>query len=142
MARRESSKADRLRRLCRPAEILLEEERSREGEFLDLFEEQLLQLAKDLDRPTSVEVVTARRIAAQIWSYDRLTSDGKAMSRVWRDPHRPSSLANHFAEADTRGRLSRLCQDQVREAATWLESCRRGVSPIPELQVLAGGRRG
>jgi hypothetical protein len=137
---RRSDKAARLRRLSRPHEILLEEERSREGEFLDLFEEQLLQVAKDADHPTAVEVVTARRIAAQVWGFDRLTSDGRAMSRIFRNPIQRAALADHFAEADIRGRLSRLCQDQVSEARRWLDECRRGVAPVPELKVLSGGR--
>lgn len=66
---------DELRGWLLPQNVLLDNERHREAELLELFREQLALKASGDRKPTPTQRIAARRRAVVLWEMDRATND-------------------------------------------------------------------
>lgn len=105
------------KKLCRPSEILLPNEQDREKDFCNLYIDVLTRLSGDADHATQLEKVMARSICADVWRYDRETSDGEALlERVYNTSSYNESRRNAWREADERTRMRSVFVESAKQS--------------------------
>ena len=111
------------RKLCRPDEILMPNEMDREKEFVALYLDVLKRMSGDVDHASQLEKVMARSVAADVWRYDRETSDGAVLlARVYNTTSYNESRRNAWKEADERTRLRSVFVDSAKQSLDILYS--------------------
>jgi hypothetical protein len=131
------------RRWARLEEILLPGEWSRANDFLDLMLDLLPRISTSKD-PTPLDWVAARAIAADIWRFDRETSDGDAIKKiVLGEPSYHEGANNGLRDQERRNKRRRMCLEGVDATFSMLEMTRAGAKGeefVPK--VMQGGKRG
>lgn len=134
---------DLLRARARPQDTLLRHEVGREDEYLRLYEQQLVCVARGCD-PTEAEVILARVSASRLWMLGRESADANALQRFMVSTSYFEGRRNLHLELNDRGLVQKKVLKQVEaiyEMADGLrarqvgEPIQRGV---PKLEVMKG----
>lgn len=131
---------------ARPGEILSQGELHRQNEFLLLFKEQLRRVSTDLSDPLRSEIIAARAMTAQIWAYDRITSDGRYIrTLVESNVDLLDARRQHFAHMDHENRARALCLRGITQAVEFLDTVKDQLveaqpPKLGEVHAITGGK--
>jgi len=137
------------KKLCRPGEILLPGEEKREAEFCRLYIDVLTRLSGSPAGSSQLERVLARSIAADVWRYDRETSDGEALlERVYNTSSYNESRRNAWREADERTRMRSVFVESAKQSLDMLvtldhaaKGLNQNKAQLIQLQEVDGGKK-
>lgn len=130
------------RKHARLEEILTTQtEWGRANDFLDMMVDVAAKVSHGKE-PTALEWLAIRAIVADVWRYDRETSDGDAVKKiVLGEPSYHEGANNGLRDQERRNKRRRMCLDGIDASFAMLEMVGMGARGEIPLRVVEGGKR-
>ena len=118
-------KQPELKSKLRANEILIAGEKQRSTELLHLYAETVQLVADNAKKPTEVELILARSMAATLWDYDRMTGNAEILMKdILNQEYAPERRRARYLEASDRGKMQHLVVNHIRSTLVLLRELR------------------